>query len=36
MANIEHLQTVNVPASTVYEALTTDELGGSDRILSRM
>ena len=23
MANIEHLQTVNVPASTVYEALTT-------------
>jgi hypothetical protein len=25
MSNIEHLQTVNVPASTVFEALTTEK-----------
>lgn len=35
MANIEHLQTVNVPASTVNHS-SSDEMGGSDLILSRM
>ncbi|MFF2089542.1 SRPBCC domain-containing protein [Paenibacillus sp. NPDC058174] len=38
MANIEHLQTVNAPASTVYEALTTakglSEIWTSELIVS--